>query len=249
MSEQRKFPASSSLNSTRQLLDELDALMQRMMDLPVSDAPAEATSRPARAASLLEEAPDPETLGRLPAPPLREEKLHTPADRHEKPPTYMYEQTAAEEDEDEDETGAGPNAENESEEPEHDEETAPEESAAPRGETVVTRRPGELFPAPPVRLSPVSAETLAALQNIAPTPADPALVERSRLLAATAPRRRWWLWPLAAVNGVFDVFTYLLGPLGAWLRQPGGRLFLGWMGVALLLAAAGLQIALWCGWK
>jgi hypothetical protein len=46
------------------------------------------------------------------------------------------------------------------------------------------------------------------------------------------------LAPVLMLNGVFDALSYLLGPLGAWLRRPAGRKALGWSGVAMIFGAA-----------
>lgn len=57
------------------------------------------------------------------------------------------------------------------------------------------------------------------------------------------------LWPLVAVNAIFDLFTYPLGRPGRWLRSPSGRTFLGLSGLALLVAA-GVCVALgWSRWS
>jgi hypothetical protein len=50
------------------------------------------------------------------------------------------------------------------------------------------------------------------------------------------------LLPLLLLNKAFDVTTVLLGAPGAWLRGPGGRRVLGWTGFALI-AGAGLWLA------
>jgi hypothetical protein len=48
------------------------------------------------------------------------------------------------------------------------------------------------------------------------------------------------------LNGLFDVLTYLLGPLGSWLRGS-GRTALGWLGILALLAAAAWAAGEWYG--
>lgn len=52
---------------------------------------------------------------------------------------------------------------------------------------------------------------------------------------------------LGLLNGVFDLPTYLLGPLGGWLRGP-GRAAVGWLGLGMLLAAAAWAVGDWYGY-
>ncbi|HVK11855.1 MAG TPA: hypothetical protein VM597_23990 [Gemmataceae bacterium] len=62
-----------------------------------------------------------------------------------------------------------------------------------------------------------------------------------------APPVPGYLWPALVVNWVFDALSYLLGPLGAWLRGS-GRPVLGWTGVVMILAAAGWAFGEWAGY-
>jgi hypothetical protein len=55
------------------------------------------------------------------------------------------------------------------------------------------------------------------------------------------------IWPLVALNWIFDLLTYLLGPLGGWLRSAGGRNVLGWLGIVMIFGAIGWAIADWYG--
>jgi hypothetical protein len=249
MADQRKpgSPATPSLTSTRQLLDELDVLMQRMLALPVGDSAAETTSGTGPATSLLDSPPE------LAARECRLEDSKRPSEP-QKPRSYSYEQSPAEEPEAADiiekadaaqEAGTAP-----AETPQRDEESAPEtndtnevESQGPEAEP--EQAEANPFTFLPGKISTVSAETLTALTGPTTALKDEPVVQRSRLLAAAARRQRWWLWPLKFANGAFDVFTHLLGPLGSWLRQPSGRNFLGWLGLVLLLAAIALQVVMW----
>ena len=52
----------------------------------------------------------------------------------------------------------------------------------------------------------------------------------------TAPSISPILWPLVALNVTFNIATYLLGPLGTWLRGS-GRTLMGWLGIGMILAA------------
>jgi len=51
------------------------------------------------------------------------------------------------------------------------------------------------------------------------------------------PRLASPLRPFLWVNVGFDRGTAWLGPVGHWLRAPGGRTLLGWTGLLLLAAA------------
>ena len=87
----------------------------------------------------------------------------------------------------------------------------------------------EPYPSPPPAFQPhaynVDPAPIASPVYASPAPAD----------APTAPISPL-LWPLIALNVVFNLLTYLLGPLGTWLRGP-GRSALGWLGIGLILTA------------
>ncbi len=71
---------------------------------------------------------------------------------------------------------------------------------------------------------------------ITPQPeAKPAEAERSSPL----------LFPLVALNWVYDILTYLL-PMGSWWRT-GGRTWLGRAGVLMILASIGWGVGEWYG--
>jgi len=57
-----------------------------------------------------------------------------------------------------------------------------------------------------------------------------------------------WLLPFVWCNRAFDGFTVLLGPPGRWLRGSAGRAALGWTGLLMLAAACGLFLGDWFGW-
>jgi hypothetical protein len=52
--------------------------------------------------------------------------------------------------------------------------------------------------------------------------------------------------PLTILNGLFDIVTYLFGPLGTWMRYDGRRM-LGWMGILMVVGAIGWGIGEWRG--
>ena len=62
------------------------------------------------------------------------------------------------------------------------------------------------------------------------------------------PERSVLLWPLVAFNVVFDAFLTPWGPLGAGLKNRGGRNFLAFVGVLCLLGAIALGLIDWFGW-
>jgi hypothetical protein len=53
---------------------------------------------------------------------------------------------------------------------------------------------------------------------------------------------------LLLLNGTFNALTYLLGPVGTWLRGP-GRNTIGWAGIAMLLTAAAWALGDWYGYE
>jgi hypothetical protein len=57
-----------------------------------------------------------------------------------------------------------------------------------------------------------------------------------------------WLRPLVWGNRLFDSFTLGLGAPGRWLRRPGGRSLLGWTGLILLAGAITLVVLGRIGW-
>jgi hypothetical protein len=57
----------------------------------------------------------------------------------------------------------------------------------------------------------------------------------------------WWR-PLVWGNRLFDSFTFGLGAPGRWLRRPAGRTLLGWTGLILLATAVTLVVLDSIGW-
>lgn len=92
-------------------------------------------------------------------------------------------------------------------------------------------------PAPPFAtpiITPPSPQPIVS----APLPlAEPAQREGGSFLFAL----------LKLVNGVFEIVCFILGPLGTWLRGP-GRNTVGWVGVAMILAAAAWAFGEWSGY-
>jgi hypothetical protein len=189
---------------TRQQLDEIDALLRRMLTLPplASEAAAPTATSP-------------------PAPPPAPVSYATPTIREVPPPQppavgepivhewrVGWQQPAA----------------------------APPPSVLTWGTPVplATLAEAPYHPQPPAYLisSPPATPNLIAttaappvLPLTVPTPASPAAPSISPIL-----------WPLIALNVTFNMATYLLGPLGTWLRGS-GRTLMGWLGIGMILSA------------
>jgi len=56
-----------------------------------------------------------------------------------------------------------------------------------------------------------------------------------------------FVWALIVLNGAFNLLTYLLGPLGTWLRGS-GRSSLGWLGIMMVLGSAIWALGNWYGY-
>lgn len=169
----------------RQQLDELDALLQRMLSLPASPAEAEAAPAP-------EPPPAADALAPLP-PPLPPPRTVPPP-----PPVFLAPSPAS----------------------------------------------------PPPWTDPIPPTTRAAeppRPPVPPTPAAPPLSPAPAPLPLTL-RPSPWLAPLLWLDRGFEAAVGPLGPLGRWLRKPGGRAVLGWAGVLCLAAALALVLLDWLGW-
>jgi hypothetical protein len=215
-------PGSAPTGPTRQLLDELDALMQRMLALPVEQdgAPSASgeTPRPAGAGPAL--SPPPSLPGRgqghppiLDMPrPVRADAPARPAPSHLSPPPAIL---------------------------------PPRHEVVSTG--VATRAGGELQPdaGGPAAFGPEVFANLKVeppVHRPRPSAARPALPRPERTTS-------WLPGTLTWINQAFDRGTLWLGPAGRWLRSPPGRAVLGWLGAGLLMAALGWQILAWTGWN
>jgi hypothetical protein len=91
---------------------------------------------------------------------------------------------------------------------------------------------------PPAAQLPFANPVPAPTQT--PTPFFP-------LPAENAPSKMSPLaFPFVALNFLFDIPTYLLGPLGAWIRDDGRRL-MGWLGVLMLMGSGAWAVGEWQG--
>jgi hypothetical protein len=291
----RKTPAGQN---TRQQLDELDALLQKMLALPVNplDAGADEEPEPEPEPVIEERRAESTVLPRrislrpVPQPPQTPEPAQDPAPalspRLVQPnaaiPVREVNPTPEEEPTSEDwvplrgdwQPSAqtwGPLAEIFKQQDAPERETPdepgviretiaipmPTQSPTPRQEAaslpylptpVVTPRQE---PAAEVPLS--SVEAMARLEAARrATPATPAAQERAREAATeptvSAEEPEKVAWPIRALNKFYDVLTYPLGPVGGWLRGPGGRGALAFLG-GIFLAAGGILLALdWFDW-
>jgi hypothetical protein len=73
-------------------------------------------------------------------------------------------------------------------------------------------------------------------------------LERHRARLREERRAAPWLKPLEWINRLFDRCAVALGRPGLWLVRPETRDFLGWIGIGLLLAAAVILVGDWFGW-
>jgi hypothetical protein len=217
---------SAPVGHTRQLLDELDSLMQRMLALPVEQEGASGPAGPGPEAgpSLSQAAVVP---GRASVPaPARPAVLEMSRPAATEPPPRPTPVRVSP-------RQAAPPARQEVV-------SAPDSAPSQPQEEIEPQSPG------PVVLGPEVFATLKA----GPAPRAP----RPALPRPTVPRpeRRalaWLFVPLAWTNRAFDRGTEWLGTPGRWLRSSGGRTVLGWLGLGLLAAALGWQILAWVGWR
>lgn len=228
-----KEPAT--LQSTRQMLDELDALMDRMLALPVNDmddpvpTPREIVRIPTVAATLtvVEPPTDPteaeEPSSEPPVPLLRESF-----------PRYSI-------------NVPGVTAEPENDLPLLDPPAfQPPHFEVPEFESADLQ---QLEP-PPATADPdpfpeeVIASTVTNFAFAKPNPVP--IVAPWR-----APRRTLFgifFLPLVLFNQAFDKATLILGPPGRWLRSARGRHLLGLTGLSLAVAAGLWLMKDWLGW-
>jgi hypothetical protein len=230
-------PQPPAGQSTRQLLDELDALMQRMLALPVQAAE--------------DEPPDPEPPA--PSPPPRRTPSPVEAWKVEPPASAAAQEIIV------NGRDAAPPAKEEPQPPA----PAPAAVVPPRVRAPeLVPPPRDSVPVLPLAAPtylPLGAEPLLPLilQRPGAKPARPAEPPPSGAPVPPPPPKPQWLKPaapgrpaappvvavapsgglLVGINRHFDRATAWLGGAGRWLRGEQGRNLLGWTGVAMLGAA------------
>jgi hypothetical protein len=231
-----RSPDGSSLQGTRQLLDELDALMEKMLSLPVGDTdtptpPPPELRLPTLSATLtVLEPPAPASAKptasapTTPAAQTREESLASPA-RWSSPADLTPR-------------------------------SSPVDPALPPAPSyAVSLDPAEeedrfapMQPLEPPEEAPQEAPNQAASAPIPPPILDLRIPEVTTL---PLPQRSWKGLAAAPVwwlNAGFDLLTRPFGLPGRWLRVGSGRTLLGYAGIGLLLAAGLWLIKDWMGW-
>jgi len=236
-------PPSSYGNQqqTRQQLDELDALLQRMLSLPMSSA------EPATSQTL---ATNPEEFAPLP-PTLPTSKPMTAARANGQTSVHAWRVQVP--------PPAGPTL---ASQPGVEElpMAVPIEDAGPAFPAYIPPPPQPRFsagqpPALPAGMPPfpLALNQTQPVVNPVTAPAIPRFDTGIPVPQWQAPKPTAdesvpvILWPLVAFNWLFDLLTYLLGPLGSWLRSNAGRNILGWLGIVMIFGALGWAIADWYG--
>jgi hypothetical protein len=196
--------ALANAERTRKQIQELEALLQRMLDIPVSAAvgdPEPAAEKPA--APLVDWQPEPDPLTRA----LDEAAGRTPAVDIPSEPAIL------------DRT-----------------EVVPPPQVAPAVSFLLDDSALEAERKPEGALLSLNAEggPAVAVDVVVLPPVQEPAVEPGWVHACL-------LW----VDAGYDGLVGLLGPLGRCLRAQGVKNALGWFGVVLLLAAAGIGLGAW----
>jgi hypothetical protein len=219
---------SPAPNPTKQLLDELDALMQRMLALPVNTLGDEVENLVPQQTTAAATALPPSVVDR-PAP-------DAPKDR-ETPPRAAPEVIGARH---VSHHLAGPALAS----PQRMDEPAPVEQHA----GTVPGAPVFIPAAPPVGYW--SPRPLPAPMPVTQTkPKAPAVAPSGRIAVLAPPRLpSWWLRSLLWGNRTFDRWACTLGRPGQWLQGRAGRIVLGWLGIGLIFASVAWAVADWFDW-
>jgi hypothetical protein len=233
-SPSNRAPDTAASQSTRQMLDDLDALMQRMLALPVQ-TPDEEGQPP----TVVEPAPV-----ATPAPAAAQYPVHPPAVTVQAPmPSAAHDDYV------------GRSLETRPKAPERAPVLRPAHEDSPEPTVAApTYLPEGAEALLPVILHPPGAKKEATLQSgsaaapvvtpPAPSP-SPSLAPRP-LGLKSAPARRptpsplgpgWSMRLLIYLNRSFDRCTPWLGGAGRWLRSDHGRTVVGWTGVAMFAVA------------
>jgi hypothetical protein len=230
-------PPRSTVQASREQLDELDALLQRMLELPVD--PTEDTA-PAASNNESTKIPPPApkdipSVTTIPSPG----GLKRPV----QPRGYVDDRGTSRQGSEVPKGEAKKPVARRPAKPVQKPSCTPPATPTPSpvGPTIKIVAPGTGAPAQPAQQpSPTSPEAVAAEAGIAVATVVPATGTPAPLAV--------WQWPLGWLNLMFDFVASRLGPPGRWARQPTGRRILGWIGVALLVVSLALLILDWIGW-
>jgi hypothetical protein len=216
--------SGTAANATRQQLDELDALLQRMLDLPVNKLDAPEASPVAYAVTEAVAAPD--VAVPPPIAPASDAQAKAsdeswvplsstwqPSAMTWKPLARSWSQAATD--------------------------PAPEQKDTVPAETPTAPQPATSAPV----AASVPIPTAPELSAGRPEQAWPDLLD----VPADRPAARWALL-LVAFNRVFDLCLAPLGPAGRFFRGRPGRLGLAILGLGCLVAAAVVLLIDWAGW-
>jgi hypothetical protein len=216
-------------SQTRHQLDELDALLQRMLALPLAGREEGNAPQPVVDAAI----PLPPTRTNFadpivrPMPPTQAPEPGEPAVQGwrvefprapETPPAEAADNLAS-----------------------HLEPNAPAAATPALPAPMIFGQPSAGGPTP----GDLTARPAAFERSFSP-PAIPAASLSSRSAAAQPPVPAL-LWPVLALNWVFDSIVCLFGPLGRWLTYPHVRNAMGWLGVLMTLSAIGWAVGEWYG--
>lgn len=220
-------PATQSM---RQQLDELDALLQRMLNLPVNqlDESGEPTLQHARFRNTADPAPTPPPpVGRRPSMMLLDGSA--PVAPPASPPNAWDPNWHINLNPQQGSSVFGPRG------------PAAQRAAAAEPSTPIWR--AETVGLPQRETTPAPQPPLAtARDETSPTPS----VTPNRAPAPEpAPLA---LLPVVAVNRAFDAVMLTFGGPGEWLCTRVGRAALGFAGLALLMGSTGWAVATWFGW-
>ena len=230
-------------SETKQQLEELDALIQRMLGLPLgleTESPAPASTLPPVPQFTQPISPTSNlTIKPLPTPPstVQAWRVEMPAPLPAQAEVVPAEVPWA--------TAIDP---------------TPTPLPLPRFRLPpVVAMPASVptFPPPP-RQSPLVFGSQMPLPPMAePVQGYPsttaAPVSRPAGLAAPGPKTAidfpvpWTWWPIIGFNRLVEVLLYCFGPLGAAFTKPLGRNLIGWLGVLMILGAIAWGIADWLG--
>jgi hypothetical protein len=225
-------PAGS--NAMRQQLDELDAMLQRMLALPVNgrDEPEEKT----RTESFL--TPPPVRRRPVAPPPLEKpplpETVPSPPRVEQRGPTVVLQQLSS------------PSAVSIPQMPPLNIAPPPATESEPFDpmpepipgwgfEQQATEQPS---PRPDI---PVATEPITL-----PKPSE--FLERRLKRLAEQRQAAPWVGPLSRVTAAFDRCCTALGWPGLWFVRSDVRTVMGWLGIGMLIAAGAILFGDWFGW-